>query len=113
MLAETQMCLELEAPPIVAIVRAPRNNAEDTIRRVLMDVLPPNVPPSFRRVVRARFVGKTRILAELEMVDGLPSEIEAWQWPGGWAHRWVTLEGGDLSWEDGRWWRIDADGERA
>lgn len=118
MFMESQLCLELVAPPVAPSVASPRpvarNSAEATIRRVLLDVLPPDATPSFRRIVRARFAGKGRVIAELEMVDGLQAEVEAWKWrPDGWAHRWLKLEGGDLSWEDGRWWRITAEGERA
>lgn len=122
MLVDNQMCLELEAPVIAPVAqRSPapaekvvRRNAKDEIRRVLMDVLPPGVPPSFGRIVSASFNGSKVLVAELEMFDGLRAEVEAWQWrPDGWAHRWVKLDGGDLSWEDGRWWRINAEGERA
>jgi hypothetical protein len=82
-------------------------NAEATIRQVLLDALPPGATPSFRRIVRARFIGKRTVVAELEMVDGLPAEVEARQWrPDGWAHRWLKFAGGDLSWEGGRWLRI-------
>lgn len=85
----------------------PARNAEATIRQVLLDALPPGAPPSFRRIVRARFAGQRRVVAELEMVDGLSAEVEAHQWrPDGWAHKWLKFEGGDLSWEGGRWLRV-------
>lgn len=90
----------------------PARNAEATIRQVLLDALPPGAAPSFRRIVRARFVGQRRLVAELEMVDGLAAEVEAHQWrTDGWAHRWLKFEGGDLSWEAGRWVRVAADAD--
>jgi len=121
MYMESQLCLELVAPPFIAPAPPPRQStrdkAEEAIRRVLLDVLPSDATPSFLRVVKARFVGvgrDSRIIAELEMFDGLAAEVEAWKWrPDGWAHRWLRLDGGDLSWEDGRWWRITPEGERA
>jgi hypothetical protein len=103
-----QLCLELE----VAVADRPKptfkRSAADEIHRVLMDVLPAGVPPSFGRIVSASFTGKRTLVAELEMFDGLRAEVEAWQWcPDGWAHRWIKLDGGDLSWEEGRWIRCD------
>lgn len=103
-----QLCLELPFTLAAPRSLAPRRNAADEIRRILMDVLPAGVPPSFGRVVTAKFDGKSRVVAELEMVDGLRATVEAWQWsPKSWAHRWVEMDGGDLSWEDGAWQRID------
>jgi hypothetical protein len=105
-----QLALEFDAPRMVFA----RRSAADEIRRVLMDVLPEGVPPSFGRVVAARFSGKSRVVAELEMVDGLRAEVEAWQWcQDAWAHRWVKLEGGDLSWENGAWVRIPTEQPQA
>lgn len=84
-----------------------RCKAANVIRNVLLDVLPPGVPPNFRRIVRARFVAARRVVAELEMVDGLPAEVEAWQWQAdSWAHKWLRLDGGDLSWEGDGWKRV-------
>lgn len=80
--------------------------ASEIVRKLLLDVLPPGVPPNFRKVTRARFA-RGRVIAELEMVDGLAAEVEAWQWrPGAWAHKWLRLDGGDLSWEAEGWTRF-------
>ena len=47
------------------------------------------------------------MVAELEMFDGLRADVEVWQWRSeAWAHRWIKLEGGDLSWENGSWNRV-------
>ena len=100
--------------PAPAETTTPRS-AKDEIRRVLTEILPSGVPPFFRRIVGASFNGNgnKQISAELEMFDGGHATVVAWQWlPGAWAHRWVNLEGGDVSWEDGRWWRINAEGAR-
>lgn len=86
---------------------SPRRCAVELVERVLRDVLPPGAPPSFARVIGARFVGPQQVRAELEMIDGLPAEIEVWEWlPGAWAHRWLRFEGGDLCWKGGRWQRV-------
>ncbi|WP_454021146.1 hypothetical protein [Azospirillum sp. Marseille-Q6669] len=82
-----------------------------TITAVLRAVLPPGVPPSFRRVLCARFdgAGQRRIVvADLEMADGLTATVEAWRYaPGGWAHRWLAMAGGPMSWNGRRWVRDD------
>lgn len=101
-----QLALSFDVPRAAPAKRS----AADEIRRVLMEVLPAGVPPSFGRIVTAQFSGKSRVVAELEMFDGLRAEVEAWQWcPDAWAHRWVKLEGGDLSWENGAWHRVSED----
>jgi len=83
-----------------------------TITAVLRAVLPPRVPPSFRRVLCARFDGagwQRTVVADLEMVDGLPATVEAWRYvPGGWAHRWLAMAGGPIFWNGQRWHREDA-----
>ncbi|NUB07090.1 hypothetical protein FW320_13005 [Azospirillum sp. Vi22] len=80
-----------------------------TINAVLRAVLPPGVPPSFRRVLAARFDGAGRrriVVADLEMVDGLTATVEAWHYaPGGWAHRWLAMAGGPMFWNGRRWQR--------
>lgn len=98
----TQLSLAFAAQP----VKATRLSAKDEIRRVLMDVLPPDVPPFFARIVSASFAGEKSAVAELELFDGATAEIEVWQWrPDSSAYRWIRLDGGDLTWEDGRWQR--------
>lgn len=116
MLMESQLCLEFAGPFLAPAKRASKSPAEDVLRRVLVNTLPKDCTPFFIRVVRARFVGAgrdSRVIAEIELFDGLFAEVEAWKWSqDGWAYKWVRLEGGDMSWEDGRWWRITPEGER-
>jgi hypothetical protein len=101
-----QMCLGFEVS--AQEWNKPRNKATDVIREVLMDVLPSGVPAQFARLVSARFTGKSRVTASLIMFDGKPAEVEAWKWrDDSWAHRWISLEGGDISWEDGEWRRVN------
>jgi hypothetical protein len=102
-----QLCLELIVRAAAKPKTLTRLSAADEVRRILMDTLPPNVPPFFARIVSARFEGKKRATAELELVDGERGEIEVWQYaPERNAYRWTRLEGGDLSFENGRWERV-------
>jgi hypothetical protein len=99
-----QLSLAFAEHPAVKTVRL---SAKDEIRRVLADSLPPDVPPFFARIVSASFTGKKSAIGELEMFDGAKAEIEVWQWrPDSSAYRWVRLDGGDLTWEGGRWKRV-------
>lgn len=90
--------------------RVAQPDAETTIRSILARTLPPGTPPSFRRVLSARFIEPSRLRAELEMFDGQRAEVEAWQWTkGAWAHHWLRLDGGPLSWDEGKWRRVPAE----
>ncbi|WP_038367779.1 hypothetical protein [Bosea sp. UNC402CLCol] len=81
--------------------------ADALVRQTLEAVLPPNVPPSFRDIVGARFVGKNAVTAGLIMVDGLPATVSLTRWAFGWSHRFTHMEGGALSFENGAWVRVD------
>lgn len=90
------------------------SNAIQVVRETLEAVLPPGVHPSFSAILAARYegTGRTRaITAELRMIDGHPATVRLTPWAFGWSHRFTSLPGGDLSFEDGRWVRIGADGE--
>lgn len=81
--------------------------ADQLVRQALEAALPPGVPPSFREIVGARFIAKNAATAELVMVDGLPATVSLTRWAFGWSHRFTHMEGGALSFEDGRWTRVD------
>ena len=71
--------------------------------------LPPGVPPSYREIVSARYErsGAARVaIADLIMVDGLPGRVQI-STIGLMPQRYTDLPGGDLSFEGGRWIRID------
>jgi len=88
--------------------------AMSLVRQVLCDVLRPDVPPSFAEIRTAHMEGKGRrqtITAHLVMLDGLPATVRLSRWAMGWSHQWLDLPGGDLSFENGAWVRIGADGE--
>ncbi len=97
---------------------AKAETAEQMIRRVLTDCLPTGVPPSFRNIVNARFVGsgrKRKSVGLLEMFDGQPATAEAFI--GGealgikfWGHCWTDMPGGACSFENGEWVRCDDEG---
>lgn len=83
------------------------------IEGALRACLPPGVPPSFHSIVSARWIGAGRkrvAEAELTMFDGLPAKVRVWQYGkylDALAHTFHDLPGGDVSFEDGRWIRID------
>lgn len=81
-----------------------RGRAEHLVRQVLMDCLPPGVPPSFKKIASARYIGKTKAVATLVMFDDLPSVVHLSRWAHGWSHRW-ELDWGAIFWRDGAWVR--------
>jgi hypothetical protein len=105
-------------PPISETRLSDFGSAADAVRHVLLAVLPPGVPPSFREITAARFVGTGRArkaVADLVMYDGRPATAEVDV--GGrlgdstvWRHRWTDMPGGACSWEGDRWVRCDAKG---
>lgn len=83
-------------------------SATETVRSVLLSVLPPGVPPSFSKIASAHFTGsgKRRVAtADLEMFDGLSATVECWCYGPGWAHRWTSMIGGDIFREGDQWKR--------
>lgn len=71
--------------------------------------LPPGVPPSYKSIVAASYVGNgkdRRAEASLIMFDGLPAKVSV-STIGLMPHRFFELPGGDVSFENGRWIRID------
>ncbi|WP_286963816.1 hypothetical protein [Methylobacterium sp.] len=93
-------------------------SAADAARGVLLACLPPGVPPSFREITSARFVGSGRnrkAVAHLVMYDGRPATAEVFvagkhESFAMWGHRWTEMQGGACSWEGDRWVRCDEDG---
>lgn len=81
-----------------------RDRAEHLVRKVLMDCLPPGIPPSFKKIVSARYVGRNKAVATLVMFDDLPSVVYLSRWAYGWSHRW-ELDWGAIFWRDGGWVR--------
>ena len=83
------------------------------IDAALRACLPPGAPPSFTLIISARWIetGRKRVAeADLTMFDGLPAKVRVWRYgsyPDALAHTFYDLPGGDVSFEDGRWVRID------
>ncbi|WP_374453784.1 hypothetical protein [Phenylobacterium sp.] len=85
--------------------------AASVVRDTLLAVLPPGVPPSFDRIVSARFIGTGRrriASADLVMFDGSPATVEVWIAGVCTAHRWTSMPGGSAFW-DGDAWRRDVE----
>lgn len=84
--------------------------ARDFVFETLIDVLPPGVPPSFREISSASFIGSgrsRRARAALVMFDGQPATVECWQAGMCRAHTFTYMPGGAVSWEDCAWVRCD------
>lgn len=80
------------------------------IIETLQGVLPSDTPTSWLKINAACWIGtgkSRRARADLTMFDGKSATVEAWDRNGVRAHRWVTMPGGDCSFEGGRWIRID------
>lgn len=81
--------------------------------------LPPGVPRSYRRIVKAKRVGSGRhqvLRAELIMFDGEPATVEVFKAGEAfgitmWGHHWTSMPGGACAFEDGRWQRFPEQGE--
>lgn len=90
--------------------------AKAFVERALLDVLPPDVPPSWSSIDSARYVGTGRrreAHAELTMFDGRPAKVRVWFWDKGstsCAHEWTDPGHGEpCGFEDGRWQRFPED----
>lgn len=71
--------------------------------------LPLGIPASYISITSASYVGRgkeRRALADLIMFDGLPARVSV-NTTGLMPHRFTELPGGDVSFEGGRWIRID------
>lgn len=83
--------------------------AREFIADRLQACLPDGVPPAYREIVSASFEGSganRKAVADLIMIDGHPATVEISTW-GLMPQRYTSLPGGALSFEDGRWLRID------
>ncbi|SEB78541.1 hypothetical protein [Rhodobacter sp. 24-YEA-8] len=83
--------------------------AQDFIADRLQACLPDGVPPAYREIVSASFEGSganRKAVADLIMIDGHPATVEISTW-GLMPQRYTSLPGGHLSFEDGRWQRIN------
>lgn len=101
--------------PLFAKPVAPRGAVAKIVHEVLAGVLPPGVPPPFVEVVSATMTGQRRerrIRCDLRMIDGLPAVVVLTRWALGWSIRYHDMPGGALSWERGRWLRVNEDSTR-
>lgn len=86
-------------------------DAAQFINTRLRACLPHGVPPSYTKIVQAVFVGRgkeRRALADLIMFDGLPAKVMI-RTTGLKPHKFIEMPGGDVSFENGRWIRVDPD----
>lgn len=87
-----------------------KQTAAEFVTAAMQDCLPPGVPLSFT-IDWANFMvatgPKAWAAAQVTMFDGLPAQLEVHRWGDSHKHRWVAMMGGDASFEDGRWIRID------
>lgn len=85
--------------------------AAEFVTEAMHSCLPPDVPPPFT-IDWANFMvasgPKAWASAQVTMFDGQPAQLEVHRWNGSHKHRWVTMPGGDCSFEGGRWVRVAA-----
>jgi hypothetical protein len=89
----------------------------ETVAEVLRADMAPGIPDVFRRVRHAEMQPglPVTITADLIMFDGLPGRVRIGQrdidgqktWWVGWLH----MAGGAVALEDGKWVRLDDDGQ--
>lgn len=95
------------------LCRRIRPAASAHIEQALKACLPPGVPPSWRSIDGARYISsqpRHEATAEVTMFDGQPAKVRVWLHArnrDAFAHEWTEMPGGDCSFEDGRWVRID------
>jgi hypothetical protein len=100
----SMLVLEAALPKPTAAFESPK----DIVLAAMADVLPAGVPLSFT-VTKARFDGKgvRRVaLADVIMFDEQPARLKVWRLADAWAHEWLELPAGPVSWERGQWVRI-------
>lgn len=88
-----------------------RNSAAKVVETALLAVLPEGVPPSFRRIMWARFEGSGRkryAVAGLMMFDGLGATVEVWDKTPTTRHRFTDMPGGACYWT-GKCWARDTE----
>lgn len=83
-------------------------SAKQLIIEHLASCLPPGVPASYQCISGARLAGYgkgRRAIGDLVMFDGKPARIEVLERDGVRSHRWIEVQGGAVSFKDGRWQR--------
>lgn len=93
--------------------RIKKVTAFDEVKAHLLDVLPPGVPPSYKDILSAEYVGSGRkrtAVAELVMFDGERAVVEVFWWGSFdsvkcYGHRWLVWNGPAAYFEGGEWKR--------
>lgn len=80
--------------------------ARDILTETFSASLPEGSPLPFSQIVTARFDGKSSIVADLIMFDGLPAVARLNRWAMGWSLGYDTMQGGDISLDNGKWARV-------
>jgi hypothetical protein len=88
----------------------------ETVAEVLRADMAAGIPDIFRRVRHAEMQPglPVTIEADVVMFDGLPGRVRIGQFAGStssWSAAWLGTGGGAVSFEDGRWVRLDHDGQ--
>lgn len=90
-----------------------RPSAKEWVEHALRACLPPGIPSSYRSIDGARYISshpRHEATADLSMFDGRPAKVRVWRYanhPDAIAHHFFELPGGDCSYENGRWVRVD------
>jgi hypothetical protein len=87
----------------------------ETVAEVLHAEMPIGIPDVFRRVILAEMDETGVITAVVVMFDGLPGRVRCGQldFEGKplWWTSWVSMGGGAVVFEDGKWVRVDHGGQ--
>lgn len=88
------------------------NNAKQWAIDALKSTIPEDVPLPFKRVIRSNFKSKKKVIATLEMFDGLIGVVSVSKWADfkdAWSIHWHELEGGAINWNGTYWVRVNED----
>jgi hypothetical protein len=88
----------------------------ETVAKILRADTAPGVPDVFKRVVRVEMDRCSRVIsAAVVMFDGLPGRVRFGQFDMAghptWWSSWESTGGGAVSFENGKWVRLDDDGQ--
>jgi hypothetical protein len=87
----------------------------ETVAEVLRADMAPGIPDVFRRVVSAEIDDAGVVTAVVVMFDGVPGRVRMGKTDMAgcriWWTSWVSMGGGAVAFEDGRWVRLDHDGQ--
>lgn len=87
----------------------PKITAQQWVHDGLTSCLPPGTP-LMGQIIEAKWTGKGKAVATLDLFDGRQGKVEVSTWTkqfnGAWSIRWLELEGGAINWTGHAWERL-------